>query len=70
MVKPDDQPAPVKFRVYQDSSGEWRWRLRTANGRTVADSAEGYKTYSGCLRAVDRMQRFRINDAAIELIDG
>lgn len=33
----------MRFEVYQDAAGEWRWRLRsTANGRIMADSAEGY----------------------------
>lgn len=28
--------------VYQDDAGEWRWRIRAANGEIIADSAEGY----------------------------
>jgi uncharacterized protein YegP (UPF0339 family) len=28
--------------VYQDTKGEWRWRLKAANGKIVADSGEGY----------------------------
>jgi uncharacterized protein len=33
----------MKFIVYKDSRGEWRWTLRARNGRKVADGAEGYK---------------------------
>jgi uncharacterized protein YegP (UPF0339 family) len=33
----------MKFVVYKDSKGEWRWTLRARNGRKVADGAEGYK---------------------------
>jgi uncharacterized protein len=33
----------MKFIVYKDSAGEWRWTLRARNGRKVADGAEGYK---------------------------
>lgn len=46
-------PAPRRlpgFRFYQDSHGDWRWRLVSANGRTVADSAEGYKRRAGAER--------------------
>ena len=34
----------ASFRVYLDAGGQWRWRLVSANGRIIADSAEGYET--------------------------
>jgi uncharacterized protein YegP (UPF0339 family) len=37
-----------KFEVYTDTKGEYRWRLVAANGRTVADSAEGYSSRQAC----------------------
>lgn len=43
----------MKLTIYQDKSLEWRWRLRAANGRTIADSGEGYKTKNGVIRAVE-----------------
>jgi uncharacterized protein YegP (UPF0339 family) len=45
----------MKLRIYEDKSGEWRWRLRAANGRTIADSGEGYKTKRGVIRAVESL---------------
>ena len=33
----------MRFRVYEDKKGEWRWRLRARNGKIIATSAEGYK---------------------------
>ncbi len=44
------------FHVYQDKKGEHRWRLKSKNGRVVADSGEGYKTRAGVERAIERMQ--------------
>lgn len=41
----------MKFVIYKDARGEWRWRLKSANNRTVADSAEGYKTRYGAEHA-------------------
>jgi uncharacterized protein YegP (UPF0339 family) len=41
---------------YQDASGEWRWRLKSSNGRTLADSGEGYKNLSDCLEDIDRVK--------------
>ncbi len=34
----------MKFTIWQDAAGEWRWRLVARNGKTIADSAEGYKS--------------------------
>jgi len=39
----------MKFHVYKDTRGAWRWRLKAANGRVVADSSEGYSTKQACL---------------------
>src|SRR5690349_1561731 len=38
----------LQFQFYQDSAREYRWRLRAANNRIVADSAEGYSTRQAC----------------------
>ena len=46
----------LKFHHYRDRRGEWRWRIQAMNNRIIADSAEGYKTRSGVIRAG---QRFR-----------
>jgi len=43
----------MKFHIYKDHRGEWRWRLKAANRKTIADSSEGYSTKSNCRRAVD-----------------
>lgn len=45
----------MKFEIYKDAKGEWRWRLK-ANGRIVADSGEGYKTRAGCRSSITRLQ--------------
>ncbi len=42
-----------QFYRYVDRAGEWRWRFIAANGRTIADSAEGYMSLSGCDHAID-----------------
>jgi uncharacterized protein len=45
----------MKMTIYKDKSHEWRWRLRTANGKTIADSGESYKTKRGAINAVHRL---------------
>jgi len=39
----------MKFYVYRDVRGEYRWYLRAANGNKLADSGEGYRTKKDCL---------------------
>lgn len=40
-----------KCHIYQDDAGEWRWRLKSSNGRIVADSGEGYTKKQGAAKA-------------------
>lgn len=43
----------MKFHVYKDRNGEWRWRLKSANGNIIADSGEGYTSKHNCKHGVD-----------------
>jgi uncharacterized protein YegP (UPF0339 family) len=40
------------YSVYRDAAGEWRWQLRAANQRIIADSGEGYHNREDCLHAI------------------
>jgi uncharacterized protein YegP (UPF0339 family) len=53
------------FHTYKDSAGEWRWQLKSSNGRIVADSGEGYSSLQA---ARDGAQRVKDNagDATID----
>ncbi len=42
----------MKFYVYKDTAGYWRWHLVAANNRKIADSGEGYYNQSDCLAAI------------------
>jgi uncharacterized protein YegP (UPF0339 family) len=39
-----------KIVVYKDDSGDWRWSAKAKNGKTVADSAEGYRNKSYAIK--------------------
>lgn len=41
----------MKFEMYRDGSGQYRWRLRAANGEIIA-SGEAYRNRDDCIRAV------------------
>jgi hypothetical protein len=45
----------VKFSVYQDKKGHWRWRLVAANKLIVADSSEGYVNKTDCQEMLQKI---------------
>ena len=47
----------MKFVLYRDHKGEYRWRLVATNGNTVADSGEGYKNRKDCLATIESIQK-------------
>ena len=40
------------FEIYQDVTGEWRWRFKADNDKIIADSAEGYHHIDDCRSAI------------------
>ena len=54
---------PGKFEVYKDKAGEFRFRLKAANGQNILGS-EGYKAKASCLNGqiVERPGRRREPD--------
>jgi len=45
------------IEFYKDASGEWRWRRKAANGRTVADGSEGYVNKTDCMEQAERINK-------------
>lgn len=43
------------FEVYRDDSPnrEWRWRLKAANRKTIANSGEGYNNRQDCVDMIN-----------------
>lgn len=46
----------MTIEPYIDQAGEYRWRLKSRNGRIVADSAEGYTSNQGLKKAIASFQ--------------
>jgi uncharacterized protein YegP (UPF0339 family) len=44
--------------IYRDRKKELRWRLKTRNGRIVAEGGEGYKREAGLKRGLAAVQKF------------
>lgn len=45
----------MKFTVWQDTKGMWRWTLRARNGKIIADSSESYKRRADAMRMCKRI---------------
>lgn len=64
---PPLQKSGLKFEVFVDGNGEFRWRLKAANGRPIASSGEGYKAKAGCRNAIDVIKRGASTATVVEL---
>lgn len=53
-----------KFEIYEDKAGEFRFRLKAANGEVVAQS-EGYKAKASCKNGVESVVK-NAADAEVE----
>lgn len=56
----------MKFIIYKDKQGKARWRLTAKNGKTVADSGEGYHSEGNARRAIKEFRR-EMDQATVEV---
>lgn len=47
----------AKFELYKDSKGEYRWRLKSGNGQTIATGGEGYTSRAGAQNGIAAVKR-------------
>jgi len=68
-VDTDADTSKATFQLYEDTAGEYRWRLRHDNGEIIADSAQGYSSKQ---KAKQGMNSVKTNApaAAVEETDG
>ncbi len=43
----------MHFQIYLDQGGEYRWQLKASNGKTLAESSEGYVNKSSCIDDIE-----------------
>lgn len=43
----------MKYEIYKDRIGEYRWRLKAGNGNIISDSGEGYVAKSDCKHGIE-----------------
>jgi len=54
----EDADTAATIERYEDSAGEWRWRLRHDNGEVIGDGSEGYASKRNVDRAIDRVREY------------
>ena len=47
----------AQFEIYEDSAGEYRWRLQSGSD-IIGDSGEGYASLNGARAAVNRIKAY------------
>jgi len=55
----------MKFTVYKDKAGEYRWRLVHANGNILATASEGYSSKASALKCIENVK----NSGTAEVVD-
>lgn len=47
----------MHVEIYRETtSKDWRWRLVASNGKTIADSAEGYRRRGQCTQQFEKIR--------------
>ena len=46
-----------KFELYEDKSGEYRFRLKAGNGEVIATSSESYGTKAAALNGIESIKK-------------
>ncbi|HNP35287.1 MAG TPA: YegP family protein [Woeseiaceae bacterium] len=54
-----------KFEIYKDKAGEFRFRLKAANGQNVLGS-QGYASKASCLNGIESVKKNSQNKASFE----
>lgn len=47
----------MKFVLYKDKRGEWRWRLKAANGNIICVSSEGYSSKQSAQHSMESVKK-------------
>lgn len=57
-----------KFELYKDKGGEFRFRLKAANGQNILAS-EGYKTKASCTNGIESVRNNSQEDSRYERLE-
>ena len=52
----------MKFEVYKDKAGEFRWRLKATNGAIMATPGQGYKALADAKHNIESVKKSATDD--------
>lgn len=52
----------MKFDLFQAENGDWRWRVKSPNGKVVGESGEGYKEAKDAVRGFVKCWQTSLGD--------
>jgi len=55
-IDTDAAASLATFERYEDSAGDWRWRLRHRNSNVIADGGEGYASKQKATQGIDSVK--------------
>jgi uncharacterized protein YegP (UPF0339 family) len=56
LIAKQEKENHLTYHYVKDKQGEWRWHLKAANGRILADSGEGYNSEQECLEDIKQVK--------------
>ncbi|HJZ56702.1 MAG TPA: DUF1508 domain-containing protein [Gemmataceae bacterium] len=56
------QDGKLKFELFKDKAGEFRWRLKAANGAILATPGQGYKAEADAKNGIEIVKRSGTDD--------
>ncbi len=48
----------MKFEIYKDSRGDFRWRFVSSNGKIIADGSEGYSSEANAINGINIIREY------------
>jgi len=54
---PETGGSKATFEIFEDSAGEWRWRLVHDNGNIIADGGQGYSSKQKCKQGLESVRK-------------
>jgi len=54
-----------KFEVYADKSGDFRFRLKAANGQIIG-TGQGYSSKAGCMKGIESIKKNSVDAKIVE----
>jgi uncharacterized protein YegP (UPF0339 family) len=58
----------VRVEVYEDVSGQGRWRIRAKNGTIIGSSGESFARHTNAIKAAERISKEMPGSVVLNLI--